>query len=120
VHHASDRADLTEERRYGFAAIVSDLIALIAHVEASINPIEASDRRETSPADQAATNVIVLDDVTPQYIKATCALNTCCASLGTTLQFLVETARQGGHAVSLTQLTRARGRAAIRAFGIAK
>ena len=59
------------------AAIGCDLTTLIAHVQASINRIEAAPRRQTSPGDEEATSIIVLDDVTPQYIKATCALNAC-------------------------------------------
>ena len=64
------------------AAIGCDLTTLIAHVQASINRIEAAPRRQTSPGDEEATSIIVLDDVTPQYIKATYALNTCHVSLG--------------------------------------
>jgi hypothetical protein len=101
MHQASDGADLSEERSDGFGAIVSDLIALVAHVQASIELIEAAITRETSPGDPEATNFIVLDDLTPEHIKATYALNACHASLGTTLQFLLDAVRHGGHSVSL-------------------
>lgn len=98
MHNASDGTDLSEERSHGFGAIVSDLVALVAHVQASINLIEAAIARETSPGDQEATGFIVLDDVTPQYTEVTYALNAC---LGTTLQFLLDAARHRGHSVSL-------------------
>jgi hypothetical protein len=74
-----------------FGAIVSDLISLVAHVQASIHLIEGAIARETSLGDGDAGNVIVLDDVTPQYLKAGHALHACSANLETALNCLFET-----------------------------
>jgi hypothetical protein len=74
-----------------FGAIVSDLISLVEHVQASINLIEGAIVRETSLGDGDTGNVIVLDDVTPQYLKANHALHACNASLETALRSLFET-----------------------------
>ena len=74
-----------------FGAIVSDLISLVAHVQASIQLIEDAIARESSLGDGDAGNVVVLDDVTPQYLKAGHALHACSANLETALNSLFET-----------------------------
>jgi hypothetical protein len=54
--------------------------------------------RETSPGSQEnAANVIVLDDVSPRYVKATAALKACDANLGIALHSLLDsrTPRRG-------------------------
>ena len=79
-----------------FEAIVSDLISLVEHVQASINLIEGAIARESSLGDDDAGNVIVLDDITPQYLKAGHALRACSANLETALRSLYET-RASGH-----------------------
>lgn len=77
------------ERQDGDLAIVSDLVSLIEHVEASVKLIEAAIARETSFGSQEdAGNVVVLDDVTPRYVMATAALTSSQASLGAALYFL--------------------------------
>ena len=75
----------------GLGSIVHDLITLIEHVQGSIAAIEAEIAREQfcSNPDNAA-NVIVLDDVTPRYAKASAALNVCRASLSTALHVLAD------------------------------
>jgi hypothetical protein len=40
--------------------------------------------------DHENSNIIVLDDVTPQYMKASTALNTCSANLGYAMRFLLD------------------------------
>ncbi len=102
MHQATDSAELCEERNDSFGAIVSDLICLVGHVQASIKLIEATIAREASNTDDGAANLIVLDDVTPQYVKASCALNACNASLGSALQFLLDTRTSGRHSIPLT------------------
>ncbi|MFN5721606.1 MAG: hypothetical protein ACK463_45020, partial [Bradyrhizobium sp.] len=50
-----------------YRLIVTDLVALIGHVQASLRLIEAAIAREAFLAEQdAAANVFVLDDVTPR------------------------------------------------------
>jgi hypothetical protein len=63
--------------------IVSDLVSLIEHVEASLR--EASLGRA-----DASANIFVLDDVTPRYAKAGAALKACNAGLGIVLEFLLD------------------------------
>ena len=90
---AGDGVDFRPEDRgddvYGL--VLSDLAALIDHVQASLILIDSAIDRETShDQNDAASNVIVLDDVTPCYLKASTALKACNASLGTTLDFLLD------------------------------
>ena len=62
------------------------------HVQGSIAAIEAEIAREQlcSSPDNAA-NVIVLDDVTPRYAKASAVLDVCRANLSTALHVLTDT-----------------------------
>jgi len=79
------------ERRDGDQAIVSDLVSLIERVEASVRLIEAAIAKETCFGDQeTAGNVVVLDDVTPRYVRANAALNSSEANLGAALRFLLD------------------------------
>ena len=70
-------------------AVVTDLTSLLGRIQASMALIEAAVAREASVApEEMATNVVVLDDVTPCYLKAGAALRACDASLGVALHFL--------------------------------
>jgi hypothetical protein len=72
-------------------SIASDLAALIEHVQASMRLIESAIARETSSGSHdIAANIIVLDDVTPRYMKAGAALKACDAGLGIALHFLLD------------------------------
>jgi hypothetical protein len=87
----SDASTQSGGRDDSYNSIVSDLASLIAHVEAGINLIETAIARESPLGNQEiSTNVVVLDDVTPRYIKANAALNTCHANLGVALHFLMD------------------------------
>ncbi len=89
MQHAADGVERFEGHD-GFGAIVSDLISLVEHVQASINMVERAIARETTAGDHENSNVVILDDVTPQYVKASTALNSCSANLGNAVQFLLE------------------------------
>ena len=53
--------------------------------------IESAIARETARgSEEAAANIIVLDDVTPPYVKATAALRACDANLGIALHSLLD------------------------------
>jgi hypothetical protein len=79
-------------RNDGRRAVVSGLVSLIEHVQASLKLIEAAIVRETPPGNEyLAANVVVLDDVTPCYIKVNAALNACNAGLGVALHLLLDT-----------------------------
>jgi hypothetical protein len=78
-----------------FGPVVSDLISLIGHVQASIKLIEAAIAREASAGNQDnAVDIAVLDDVTPCYAKANAALIACNVSLSTALQSLLDTSKR--------------------------
>jgi len=67
---------------------VSELAALLDHVQRSIKAIEIAIARDaSSKSSEHVDDVVVLDDVTPRYAKASAALNTCNASLDAALQF---------------------------------
>ena len=76
-------------RNDNYFSVVSDLMSLAAHIEASMNMLESAIARELPAGDpEAYENVIVLDDVTPCYVKANAALHACNAGLGVALHFL--------------------------------
>jgi hypothetical protein len=88
----------TDGQNDSYRSVVSDLVSLIEHVQASLRLIEQTMVRETSPGSQEnAANVIVLDDVSPRYVKATAALKACDANLGIALHSLLDsrTPRRG-------------------------
>ena len=79
-----------------YRSVVSDLVSLIEHVQASLRLIEQTMIRETSPGGQEyAANVVVLDDVSPRYVKAAAALNACDANLGIALHVLLDSRTPG-------------------------
>jgi len=101
MQRAADRTTLCEAQSDSFGVILSELISLAGHVQASINLIEAAIARDLPPDAQDAGNMVVLDDVTPRYIRASCALNACNASLGTVLRFLLDARMLGRHSIPL-------------------
>jgi hypothetical protein len=55
-----------EDRNDAYRSVVSDLVSLIGHVQASLTLIEQAISREISVGSQeTSANFIVLDDVTP-------------------------------------------------------
>ncbi len=91
---AEDRraSTLSNNRNDEHGSIVSDLVSLIEHVQASVKPIEQAIVLEAgSDIQQTADHPVVLDDVTPRYQNAKAALNTCSAGLGATLDLLRDT-----------------------------
>jgi hypothetical protein len=83
--------DGNEDRDDAFHSIVSDLVSLIGHVQASLTLVEQAIFRETLVGSQeTSANVIVLDDVTPPYTRATAALKACDASLAIALRCLLD------------------------------
>jgi hypothetical protein len=86
---ASTRSDGRNESHYN--SIVSDLVSLIARVQTSMGLIESAIAREAPLGNrEISANLVVLDDVTPGYVKANAALNTCHAGLGVALHFLMD------------------------------
>lgn len=71
------------------------MLSLVERVQVSINLIERAIAREVTVGDHDNSNIIMLDDVTPQYLKASSALNCCSNNLGNAMQFLLDA---GAHA----------------------
>ena len=89
----------SEALNNSFDSIVSNLACLIQHIQASIELIETAIDQESRAGDQEiGADVVVLDDITPRYAKATAALSACNASLGVALQFLPDTKTSGPRA----------------------
>jgi hypothetical protein len=79
-------ADLDQTYR----SVVSDLMSLIEHVQMAIREVEQAMACEDSLGNsQAQDDVVVLDDVTPGYVKADAALNACSAKLDAALHLLL-------------------------------
>jgi hypothetical protein len=73
-------------------AIVSDIVSLIECVRTSMELIDAAVAADAPFGYQeTGTGVVVLDDVTPAYVRARAALNSCEAHLGAALRFLRDT-----------------------------
>ena len=80
-----------DDRDEIYRAVVADLASLIEHIRASLTMIEAAVANGSVAAVQElAANVVVLDDVTPRYLKAGAALKACDAGLRVALHFLRE------------------------------
>jgi hypothetical protein len=78
-----------DSRNENHSSVVSDLMSLIEHMQASMKMLEGAIARELPLAGQeTGDNVIVLDDITPCYVKANAALHACQAGLGVALHFL--------------------------------
>jgi len=89
--------------------VVSDLVSLVEHVQKSLRLIEQTIARETSPemtpgSPESSTNIIVLDDISPCYIKADAALHACDVNLGIALRSLVDSSDSDPCAASLPAL----------------
>jgi hypothetical protein len=69
--------------------IILDLVSLIQRVQEFIKANELA--MATDDTDEAATNIVVLDDVTPRCLMANATLYTCRAQLRQTLNSLLQT-----------------------------
>ena len=79
------------DRNDAYHSVVTDLVALIEHVQASLRSIEQEIARETAFGSQeTSSDVIELDDVTPPYVRATSALRACDANLAIALHSLLD------------------------------
>ena len=102
MHNAS-RDVQPDGRNDNCSAVVSDLVSLIDHMQASMKMLEAAIARELPLGGQEADgNVIVLDDITPCYMKANAALHACKAGLGIALHFLAGSGTSNSRVVGFT------------------
>jgi len=82
--------------------VASDLVSLVEHVQNSLRLIERTIEGE-APAgvSESSTNIIVLDDVSPRYMRAIAALQACDVDLGDALRSLLDTSEREPCAASL-------------------
>jgi hypothetical protein len=96
-----DGASVPRDARHDlYESVISDLTALIERVHASTDLIEAAISSESPFGNQeVVANVIVLDDISPCYLRASKALSACSADLGVALHFIkdLKTMRHGRH-----------------------
>ena len=88
-------AQAPRDQNAAYCAVVSDLVSLVEHVQKSLRLIEQTIARETSPetspgGPESSTSVIVLDDVSPRYMKAAAALQACDVNPGIALRSLLD------------------------------
>jgi hypothetical protein len=95
---------LPEHHGSSIGSITSELAALLDHVQSSMKAIEAAIAHDASSESyEYVDNVVLLDDVTPRYAKASAALSACSDSLDAALQFLL-------HAETSIPLTKSKPR----------
>ena len=85
-------APAPHDQNAAYRAVVSDLVSLVEHVQNSLRLVERmiawGNRRPA--ARESSANIIVLDDVSPRYMKAGAALQACDANLGIALRSLLD------------------------------
>ena len=96
-------ADQPDDRNDAYQSVVSDLVSLIEHVQASLLLVERAIAREASAGSQEA-DIIVLDDVTPPFVKAAEALKACDADLGIALRSLLDSKAPEHHPGNLERI----------------
>jgi hypothetical protein len=89
-----------------YRAVVSDLVSLIEHVQKILRLIEQTIARETSlemtpGSRESSTDIIVLDDISPRYVKADAALQACDFNPGIALRSLLDSSDSDPCAASL-------------------
>src|ERR1700753_3599717 len=85
MHSAADSVQ-SDRPHDNCSAVVSDLVSLVDHMQASMKMLEGAIARELPlGGHEPGDNVIVLDDITPCYVEANAALHACRAGLGVAL-----------------------------------
>jgi len=103
-------AQAPHDQDAAYRVVISDLVGLAEHVQNSLRLIETAIARETSPEMpsgglESSTNVIVLDDVSPRYMKAAAALQACNVNLAIALRSLLDSGDSGPGAAGLPALS---------------
>jgi hypothetical protein len=88
-------AQAHHDQNAAYRAVVSDLVCLVERVQNSLRLIEQTIARETSVettfgSPESSPNIIVLDDVSPRYMKSAAALQACDVNLGIALRSLLD------------------------------
>ena len=103
-------AQAPHDQNAAYRTVVSDLVSLAERVQNSLRLIEQMIARETPPetplgSSESSTSVIVLDDVSPRYMKAAAAVRACNVNLGIALRSLLDPADSDPYAASLPALS---------------
>src|SRR5215216_1994730 len=107
-------AQAPHDQNAAYRAVVSDLVSLVEHVQNSLRLIEQTIAKETSPetspetppgSPESSTNIIVLDDISPRYMKLAAALQACDVNLGIALRSLLDSGDSNPCAASLSALS---------------
>jgi hypothetical protein len=102
---------LPEHHKDDIRSVMSELAALLDHVQTSMKAIETAIAHDASSASSKdADNVIVLDDVTPRDARTAAALSACNISLHAALQFLLQAETSASLTKSAPRLVRLSGR----------
>jgi hypothetical protein len=81
-----------DSRNDDYSSVISDLMSLVGRIQASMKMLETAIARELPASDpEDYENIVVLDDVTPCYVKANAALHACEAGLGAALHCMLDT-----------------------------
>jgi hypothetical protein len=84
-------------RSDNYFSVVTDLVSLIERIQASIQMLEPVIARALPLGElEAYDDVVVLDDVTPHYVRANTVLDTCRAGLGVALHGLLDSEASNG------------------------
>jgi hypothetical protein len=111
MQNTADHGSVQSDNRNDcYSSIISNLGFLVEQVRANIRLIDSAIAGEASFDDQAmAANIVVLDDVTPRYVRANAALNACSAGLDVALDLLRDVrtpSQEAAEAESAQVLTR--------------
>ena len=96
MQNTADHGSIQSDNRNDcYSSIVSNLGSPVEQVCANMKLIESAIAASLGNQETAA-NIIVLDDVTPRYLRANAALNACNVCLGIALDLLrdVRTSRR--------------------------
>jgi hypothetical protein len=90
MQNTADHSSVQSDNRNDcYSSIISNLGSLVEQVRANMKLIESAIAGEASLGNQEiAANIVVLDDVTPRYVRANAALNACNVGLGIVLDLL--------------------------------
>jgi hypothetical protein len=90
------------DQNAAYRAVVFDLVSLVEHVQNSLRLIERTiDGEMQAGGPDSSANIVVLDDVSPRYMKAVAALQACDVHLGTALRSLLDSNESASRTASL-------------------
>lgn len=103
-----------------YRSVVTDPASLVEHAQNGLQLIERKMEEEsTGGGPESTADIIVLDDVSPHYMKAVVALQACDARLGAALRSLVDFGEDEPSAASLPALSAARAQTDTETAGAA-